>query len=133
MRRWTTGAAVILVAIAAVVGFGYVWHDHLQGVWGPGDRGGERFGRDGGFRPPDGDGPGERFRPPDGDADRGRFEGFGRGAGDRREGGARGGEWFTAEGVKGFAEAGMPMLVFGGLVIGADRLLRARKRRLRNA
>ncbi len=42
MTRWTTGVVVILVAIAAVVGFGYVWRDHLQGVWGPGDRGGER-------------------------------------------------------------------------------------------
>lgn len=128
MRRWTTGVAAILVAIAAVVGFGYVWHDHLRGVWGPGDRGGERFDREEGFRPRDGEG----FRPPDGDGDgdRGRFE---RGDGDRREGGGRGGEWFSAEGMKGFVEAGMPMLVFGGLVIGADQLLRARRRRRRDA
>lgn len=113
MRRWTTAAAVLLVAVAATVGLGYVWHDHLRGVWGPGDRGAERAGR--------GDGPREGFRPPRGDGDRG----------ERRDG-DRGGAWFTAEGMGGFAEAAVPMLLFGGIVVGADRGLRARRRRHRH-
>lgn len=123
--RWAVRVAVIVAAMALVTVGGFAWKDHLTGLWGPqsasvptlgdggggdGDRGGERErfregfpGRDGaeGFTPPEGG----TFTPPDGQA------GF-RPDGDR-DGGGRGGVWFSAEGLKGF----MPLLIPGVLAL----------------
>ena len=117
MNRWARAVIVVAVAVAVTVVGGFVWRDHLQGLAGPGDRGAPR-----------GDRHRDEFRPPRDDAFR---ELFGAPDGEHRPEGrdGRGGEWFSARGLGGFVEAGMPMLVFGGLVIGADQLLRVRRRR----
>lgn len=111
--RWAVRVAVVVAAMALVVGAGFVWKDHLTGIWGPqsasiptlGDGGGgdHEGGRE--LLRPGGDGAEGRFTPP---------EGF-RPDGDRGGGGGEGrpGAWFAAEGLKGF----MPLLIPGVLAL----------------
>ncbi len=134
---------LLLVASALVVGCGFLWKDHLTGVWGPGSRAVPTLG---GADPPGADdrgGEGRRRPPIGGDRDFGSPSGaggddrlgrvFDRLRGERRDGAGRSGQWFSIEGLKGFLPMLLPLLVLGAGVIGLDQLSRARRRSRRIA
>ncbi|MFN8111163.1 MAG: hypothetical protein U0Y82_15185 [Thermoleophilia bacterium] len=113
MSRLLVRCAILVVAVAAVVGGAFILVN--AGVIGSGHRDGGP-----GFPPPATSG--AVFRPPDGDHHDG---GFGRGR--------NSGQWFSAEGIGGFAPVVGPLVLALGGVILLDSRRRRRSAKARAA